>query len=124
MNKQKNAAIQCFKEIDYSSFIINEKLEDIEKITQEIAEFKVLRATYDGNHCFIDIEDPKSDEPFVVNYIHIFNIYEELYGNDCSKKMSLEDLKKGLEKVGHTDTRKEFIYPTSPAIFLDAPGID
>ncbi len=121
MNDKKFSAVQCFKEIDYYSFLINEKLEDIEKITKEIAEFKVLRATYDGNHCFIDIEDPKSNEPFVVNYIHIFNIYEELYGNDCSKKMSLEDLKKGLEKVGHTDTRKEFIYPTSPAIFFDTP---
>ena len=121
MNKQKNAAIQCFKEIDYYSFLINEKLEDIEKITKEIAEFKVLRATYDGNHCFIDIEDPKSDEPVVVNYIHIFNIYEELYGNDCSKKMSLKDLEKGLEKVGHTDTRKEFIYPTFSFIAIDTP---
>ena len=121
MNKQKNAAIQCFKEIDYYSFMINEILEDVEKIAREIADFKVLRATYDGNHCFIDIEDPKSDEPVVVNYIHIFNIYEELYGNDCSKKMSLEDLKKGLEKVGHTDTRKEFIYPTFSFIAIDTP---
>ena len=121
MNKQKNAAIPRFKEIDYSSFIINEKLEDIERITKEISEFKVLRATYDGNNCFIDIEDPKSDEPFVVNYIHIFNIYEELYGNDCSKKMSLEDLEKGLEKVGHTDARKEFIYPTFSFIAIDTP---
>ncbi len=121
MNYKKFSAVECFKKIDYYSFMINEILEDIEKIAREIADFKVLRATYDGNHCFIDIEDPKSNEPVVVNYIHIFNIYEKLYGNDCSKKMSLEDLKKGLEKVGHTDERKEFIYPTSTSFFIDTP---
>ena len=121
MNNKKFSAVECFKKIDYYSFMINDKLEDIEKIVREIAEFKVLRATYDGNHCFIDIEDPKSDKPIVIPYIHIFNIYEELYGNDCSKKMSLEDLENGLKKIDHIAERKEFIYPTFTSFFIDTP---
>lgn len=96
MNEKTSEAVGAIRRIYHRNNEIDSELEKLKDITQEIADFKVLRASYAGSHCFIDIEDPKSDTPKVVPCICIFNIYEELYGNDSSRKMSLEDLEKGL----------------------------